>query len=156
MIFFALERADHKRITGKQLGAAHQYQHQAQAKAQTAHDALGTPAQRAVAQEHGKEQATEGNKRTGEHCQQKGLCDRQVGLGHAGGLGLGLDRGGARQSGAGYSALESAMSITSFLISRDKRTYCSCPKRTKWEKSLAATASYTASTASKTSGDMGL
>ena len=38
----------------------------------------------------------------------------------------------------------------------DKRSYCSCPKRTKWEKSLAATASYTASTASKTSGDMGL
>ena len=63
---------------------------------------------------------------------------------------------GARQSGAGYSTLESAMSITSFLISRDKRSYCSCPKRTKWEKSLAATASYTASTASKTSGDMGL
>lgn len=63
---------------------------------------------------------------------------------------------GARQSGTGYSALESAMSITSFLISRDKRCYSSCPKRTKWEKSLAATASYTASTASKTSGDMGL
>ena len=29
---------------------------------------------------------------------------------------------GARQSGAGYSALVSAMSITSFLISRDKRS----------------------------------
>ena len=63
---------------------------------------------------------------------------------------------GARQSGVGYSTLESAMSITSFLTKWNKCSYCSCPKRTKWEKSLAATASYTASTASKTSGDMGL
>ncbi len=62
---------------------------------------------------------------------------------------------GARQSGAGYSTLESAMSITSFLISRDKRSYCSLSQADKVEKLLAATASYTASTASKTSGDMG-
>ena len=97
---FALERADHKRITGEQLGATHQHQHQAQAKAQAAHDALGTPAQRAVAQKHRKEQTAEGDKRTGEHCQQKGLIDRQVSLGHAGGLGLGLDRGGRQAIGS--------------------------------------------------------
>ena len=102
---FALERADHKRIAGKQLGAAHQHQHQAQAKAQAAHDALGTPAQRAVAQKHGKEQTAEGDERTGEHCQQKSLCDRQVGLGHAGSLGLGLDRGGRQTIGSGVLCL---------------------------------------------------
>ena len=102
---FALERADHERVTGKQLGATNQHQNQAQAKAQAAHNTLGTPAQGAIAQEHGKEQATKGDERTGEHRQDKGLCDRKVSLGHAGGLGFGLDRGGRQAIGGGILCL---------------------------------------------------
>ena len=102
---FALKRADHKRVTGKQLRAANEHEHQSQAKSKTAHEALGAPAKRGIAQKDREEQAAEGDKRAGEHGEQKGLRDRQADLGNTGSLGLGLDRGGRQAVGSGIFCL---------------------------------------------------
>ena len=73
---FALKRADHQRVAGKQLRAANEHEHQSQAKSKTAHEALGAPAKRGIAQKDREEQAAEGDERAGEHGKHKGLRGR--------------------------------------------------------------------------------
>ena len=102
----ALKRADHKRVAGKQLRAANKHEHQPQAKSKATYKALSAPAKGRIAQKDREEQAAKGDERTGEHSEQKGLRDRQVSLGNAGGLSLGLDRGGRQAIGGGIFCLE--------------------------------------------------
>lgn len=118
---FALKRADHKRVAGKQLRAANEHEHQSQAKSKTAHEALSAPAKRGIAQKDGEEQTAESDERTGEHGEQKGLRDRQIGLGNAGSLGLGLDRGGCKAIGGGIFCLALRHGNHYFLTMWDKR-----------------------------------
>lgn len=120
VIFFALKRAHHQRVTGKQLRAANEHEHQPQAKSKAAHKALSAPAEGRIAQKDREEQASEGDERAGEHGEQKGLRDRQVGLGNAGGLGLGLDCGGRQAIGGGIVCLALCHSNHFFLTTWDR------------------------------------
>lgn len=125
----ALKRADHKRVAGKQLRAANKHEHQPQAKSKATHKALSAPAKGRIAQKDREEQAAKGDERTGEHSEQKGLRDRQVSLGNAGGLSLGLDRGGRQAIGGGIFCLTLRHGNHYFLTIWDKRSWFICPAR---------------------------